>query len=211
MNHDPTCLKRGRGILAILATLIIASFGVDVIIENADACTYGAAEPNCFVPAELGETSDAPGKPELLSARIERVTYADGCGSNAGTCADIEYDDIEFIIRDQVYDDVDELGRMGLIVRAESGSEADERFEQSFSRHNDPACATEEGLAIYAYPGAPTDTGRDGVQLQYTIDPPQYSGPGGIDVSIAFVDQNGNIGPFSDSVKLKKRSVAYKL
>lgn len=200
-----------RAELMFLSVLIIAAFGVDLAIEDADACTYDGAQPTCYSPTFLGETSEAPGKPELLEAKIERVSYNDGCGSDAGTCADINYDSVEFNVREKSYDDVDELGRMGLIVRAESNSDAGERFENSLSTVYEDSCARDGGLVINAYEGARTDAGSDGVLLRYTIDPPQYSGPGGIDVSIAFVDQNGNIGPFSDPVKLERRSVVYDL
>lgn len=189
--------------LALVAGLIIATLGVDITIENANACSVPTFPSICFEPQSNDEASEPPARPDLMSVRYERVRFADGCF--ADECGDIRFDVVKLVVRDVGYDDMDTLDMMGVIIRAESESSAAEQFEESLRPSYRPTCASGGAVHTNTWGAAQSDRVDGEALLQFTVEPQGYVGPAGIDISIAFVDQNGNIGPFSDPIPLERR------
>lgn len=189
----------GRAGLLALTLLIVASFGVDVIIDNADACSIATFPAICFNPQSTDEASEPPTRPDLLTARYKRGRSPDGCF--AGDCAGSD-DSLKLAVADLTYDDVDNLDMMGVIVRAESRSDAAERFLDNLRPSHGRSCANDGAFYSNTLRSFQSDIVEGEVLIRYDVDPQRYSTLGDIDVSIAFVDQSGNIGPFSNPVRL---------
>lgn len=194
--------------LVVFAALVIASFGVDVSIENADACSFPSWSVQCFAPQSPDAFSEAPGQPELLAVLAEHESYVEGgCGAAESSCTGSKYSTVTFTVADKRYDDFDPITALGLVVRTESDTDASREFEAQFRPFIDGGCESSNAVTGNGVQSAfDGDFDRRTQRLEFTTANLTASRFSGVRVSIAFVDQNGNVGEFSEPVELQRRA-----